>query len=138
MELLTSINFIGLTILFYQLKCERRKVRILSAFVAGAIEALGTSISALENLGKCIDGKNEVHEYKASYKYVLEFVHHNLNKDFWSEPWGKSYEKWLKKDRNLFYERSLANGGFNEMYQDLHDEACKEWNTEKALRKERN
>lgn len=37
------------------------------------------------------------------------------------------YEKFVKSNRNLFWEEKLSNGGFNQMFLDFHDKCVKEW-----------
>ncbi len=47
----------------------------------------------------------------------------SFEQDFWATP----YEKFVKSNRNLFFEEKLGNDGFNQMFLDFHDKCLKEW-----------
>ncbi|MDD3896462.1 MAG: hypothetical protein PHU04_01265 [Candidatus Peribacteraceae bacterium] len=96
---------IGLVVLnlyiFYELKQEKKRTRILGAFISGIIVHL---------------------KKEKPYPDLLEDIANEFGEDFWIEP----FKKWQKKDRLLFYNSRMGNGGFNMKYWDLHDKLFSE------------
>ena len=115
-------NIILSLVLFWQFRIERRRNRILQAFVAGIVR----SISDYFSVNDAVE-PSEVPEQNTKlpipYKKVLESIEYEFQKDFWVEP----YQKWLKDDRQIFADAKYANDGFNFIYYDLFDKLAKQW-----------
>lgn len=56
------------------------------------------------------------------YEILLDDIREIFEQNFWTKP----YEKFTKSDRDLFQEKSLGNGGFNQMFLDFHEKCRKE------------
>jgi hypothetical protein len=74
-------------------------------------------ISSAADIVKIYDKK-----FPIPYNEILQNVSREFEKDFWTRP----YSKWIKKDRNLFYEGKYANDGFNMIYWDFFDKTVAE------------
>jgi len=135
-----KIGFIVLTILvvylFVEFQKERRRNRILQSFTAGIIKSMSDyvnrtdmpDISSAADIVKIYDKK-----FPIPYNEILQNISREFEKDFWTRP----FWKWIKKDRNLFYEGKYANDGFNMIYWDFFDktvtEIQKETGTEQKI-----
>ena len=125
--------------LFFEIQKEKRRNRILQSFTAGIIKSVSdyvsqtdaVDISSASDIVKVYDKK-----FPIPYNIILQNINKEFEKDFWTRP----YWKWIKKDRNLFYERKYLNDGFNMIYWDLFDKALadlkKETENEKGTEKE--
>jgi hypothetical protein len=74
-------------------------------------------ISSASDITKIYDKK-----FPIPYTEILKNVTHEFEKDFWLKP----FWKWVKDDRNLFYENKYANDGFNMIYWDFYDYAIEQ------------
>ena len=90
--------------LYLDLRKERKRTRILSHFISGIMLKISKQREGL-------------------YKELLEEVQGQIEEDYWVVP----LKKFVKKERNLFWQENLSNGGFNQVYLDLHDRITKEW-----------
>jgi type II secretory pathway pseudopilin PulG len=125
--------------LLFEVQREKRRNRILQSFTAGIIKSVSDyvsqtdalDISSAADIVKVCDKK-----FPIPYSKILQNISKEFEKDFWTSP----YWKWIKKDRNLFYERKYANDGFNMIYWDLFDKALadlrNETEKEKGIDKE--
>lgn len=108
--------------LLFEVQKEKRRNRILQSFTAGIIKSVSDyvsktdmlDISSAADIVKVYDKK-----FPIPYNEILQNISKEFEKDFWTRP----YWKWIKKDRNLFYESKYANDGFNMIYWDLFDKA---------------
>ncbi len=124
-----TIVFFALTIfvvyLFVEFQKEKRRNRILQSFIAGIIKSMSDyvsrtdipDISSASDIIKIYDKK-----FPIPYNEILQNISREFEKDFWSKP----FWKWLKKDRNLFYEGKYTSDGFNMIYWDFFDKAIAE------------
>jgi len=90
--------------LFLSLRKEKKRLRVLTSFISGLIDLAS-------------------HQIEGGRNAVLDYVTASFEEDFWATP----YEKFVKSDRNLFWEQKLGNGGFNQVFLDFHDKCQKEW-----------
>ena len=118
---------------------EKKRNRVLQAFMAGVIKSISDYVSKTDILDALDDdvhpAKNTIGIYNTQlpipYKEILQNIRHEFEKDFWTEP----YWKWIRKDRNLFYEGKYANDGFNQIYWDFFDKALAEIKKEEEIDK---
>lgn len=119
-----------LVYLLFELQREKRRNRILQSFLAGVIKSMSDyvsrtdtpDISSSSDIVKIYDRK-----FPIPYSELLQNVNREFQKDFWMKPYGK----WIRKDRNLFYEGKYANDGFNMIYWDYFDQAAADIRKEK-------
>lgn len=109
---------LSVVVLFLQIKRLSKQIRVLSAFIAGLSRYSTNSISNVLDISS-----HEELMGSLEYKKLLNSVEHEFQEDFWITP----YEKFLKKDRHLFYEEKMGNGGFNMMYWDFFDKQLSEF-----------
>ncbi len=127
--MIPAILFVALILsvvyLFLEHRREKRRNRILQAFVAGLIKSTSDYISETDkfDIAEEIIKSNDK-KFPIPYNELLENINREFLKDFWTAP----YWKWIKKDRNLFYENRYANDGFNMIYWDLVDKELSEIN----------
>jgi hypothetical protein len=127
---LSIIILIFCIYIFKKLEEEKKRNRILQAFVAWII----TSISNYENrldtikllekntwikspLGKKEHNKN----LPINYESILWDVCYELAQDFWTELDSKILKEWIDKDKSLFADENYENCWFNLMYIDLFE-----------------
>lgn len=110
--------------MFLEIEREKKRNRILLAFVGALVECSQKSISAIER------ASNKDYEDANSHELLLDTIGAWLKSDFWDKP----LKKWLAKDKTLFYDDNYANGFFNLMYQELHGRLQKESSLEEAQR----
>ena len=102
----------------FLLYIERKRNRVLGAFVAGVVRKLGDVICAVERIAP----ESVELPQKQAYELILKGVLAEFQEDFWMKP----YSKWLKRGGGLFHEDAYLNGGFPAMYSDLFDLALEE------------
>lgn len=111
--------------LFFEFQREKRRNRIMQSFIAGLVKSASDYISKTDMLD-ISSAEDLVKPYAKNfpipYAELLQNIACEFEKDFWVRP----YWKWLKKDRNLFYEEKYANDGFNMIYWDLFDMSVEE------------
>jgi hypothetical protein len=112
--------------LLAEVQIEKKRNRVLQAFLAGVIKSISDYVSETDVLDALDDidpAKNTIGIYNKQlpipYKELLQNIKREFEKDFWTQP----YWKWIRKDRNLFYEGKYANDGFNMIYWDFFDNA---------------
>lgn len=96
-QLLAYISFIAVICLYVGLRREKRRTRVLGAFIAGLI------VRELDR--------------EVPYEELLFYVTHEFEADFWAFP----AKRFLKHDRNLFFSEPMGNGGFNLLFWDFFD-----------------
>jgi hypothetical protein len=116
--------FIYLLWLKARLDKEIKRNRMHQAFTAGIIRTITDYHSKTDSI------ENNVPERPTKlpipYQAILENIDWELSKDLLMA----NYEKWLKEDRNIFYdEKKYGDDGFNFMYLDLFDKKIKQWNS---------
>lgn len=107
--------------LFIQITREKRRNRILQAFIAGVFDSVQKSLYAIETHDNEHKAKEEGY-YEHFREVILGSVAAYLHADLWQKP----YRKWLERDKNLFRDEKYANGGFNLLYMDLYKHELKE------------
>jgi hypothetical protein len=124
-----TIVFFALTIfvvyLFVEFQKEKRRNRILQSFMAGIIKSMSDYVSRTDMLD--ISSASDIikiydKKFPIPYNEILQNISREFEKDFWLRP----YWRWVKKDRNLFYERKYISDGFNMIYWDFFDKAIAE------------
>lgn len=118
MSIFEIIVIIVLLLLSFYLYIERKRNRILGAFITGIVWKLSDVMCAVERIPP--DDK-EVDRMDA-YKLILKDVVYMLQEDLWIKP----YSKWLKRGSGLFAHDDSAMGGFPKIYSDLYELAQKE------------
>lgn len=108
------------TYIFISLKKEKRRLQILTSFVGGLMQ-FSSKIPAV--IDEAINKKGGRSDDVDGYRIILEDISSIFEKDFWENP----YEKFIKHDRNLFWEQKLYNAGFNQIFLDFYDKSLKEW-----------
>lgn len=93
-ELMLLVLILSNIIIFFTIKREKKKMRILSLFIAGII----------------------YNKKIKNYREVLDAISGQFEKDFCM----KIFDDFIKNDRNLFYDKDLANNGFNRIYYDFY------------------
>lgn len=109
---------------FFEIQREKKRNRILLAFIGALVECSQKSISAIER------ANNKNYEDVNSREYLMDAIGAWLKSDFWDKP----LRKWLAKDKALFYDDNYSNGFFNRMYQELHERLQRETNLEETQR----
>jgi len=128
--ILILVNIVFSFYIFSHLVIEKKRNRILQAFIAGIIRSISDYYSKTDvHNSEYIPRKNET--LPISYGKMLDSIEYEFGKDFWAEP----YQKWLKNDRSLFLDNKYANDGFVFIYYDLFDKLIKEYNSEVSLSK---
>lgn len=116
------IIVILISYLFMQFQKEKRRNRILQSFVAGLIKSMSDYVSQTDVIDiSSANGISRIYDKKfpIPYNEIINAIGHEFQKDFWMNP----YWQWIRKDRNLFYDRKYANDGFNMIYWDFFDKA---------------
>ncbi len=116
-EYVVFILFVIIIYIFLSLRKEKKRVRVLASFIGGLI---GFVSKAPSNIGETTHEEVGRHN---GYEVILKEIGNYFEEDFWTTP----YEKFVKLDRNLFWEEKLRNGGFNQVFLDFHDKCLKEW-----------
>jgi len=113
----------------FKLNSEMKRNRILQAFVAGLIRVISDYHSKTDQLDDD-DVPDHASQLPIPYKTVLENIDWELSKDMLLV----NYEKWLKQDRNIFYDDKRYSGdGFNFIYMDLFDNKLRRWFSNELL-----
>jgi hypothetical protein len=106
------------------LEKEIRRNHILQSFISGIIRSISDYRSRTDNLESDKDIPEKGTQLPIPYSTILENIDRELSKDQLLE----HYEKWLKTDRNIFFDDKRYFGdGFNFMYLDLFDKKIKQW-----------
>ena len=82
---------------FFEIRREKKRTRVLSAFIAGLI---------VQQLHRGVP-----------YEDILNFVAHEFDADYWVDP----AQRFFKRERNLFFSEPMGNGGFNMIFWDFFD-----------------
>jgi len=119
------ILFLILWILWlnHRIEKEKKRNRIVQAFLAGVIRAISDYKSKTDEIGDEEDLPEQNYRLPIPYEKLLESIDWEFSKDFPLE----YLEKWLKHDRNLFDDSQYGNDGFNFMYLDLYDKLFNQW-----------
>ena len=107
----------------YKLEKEKRRNRILAAFVAGVVRCISDYRSETDRISDAEDIPERSSRLPIPLRYCSGEHILGVSKDFWVEP----YEKWLKRDRNLFSDPKYGDDGFNFIYYDFFDKLLREW-----------
>ncbi|MEW6669678.1 MAG: hypothetical protein AB1512_31095 [Thermodesulfobacteriota bacterium] len=134
-EIGLAVVLILLIYLLLEFRKEKRRNRILQSFVAGLIKGVSDYVSRTDTqeLSSAADFiKIYDRKFPIPYYDLLQSISREFQKDFWVNP----YWRWLKKDRNLFYEEKYANDGFNMIYWDFFDNALTQIRREEEKKRE--
>lgn len=127
MDILVIVLILGLFIwvlwLNYKIEKEKKRNRILQAFIAGTIRSVSNYKSKTDEIDDADDLPAQNSQLPIPYENILENIDWEFSKDFWIEP----FKKWLKHDRKLFDDSKYKNDGFNFIYWDFFDKRLKEW-----------
>ena len=105
--------------LFMQISREKKRNRIIQAFVSGIIDCLQKHSCAIERHDH--NEKIAIENYEDYFKHFYHEIMRNIKASFEADFWVKPFKKWLANDRNLFWDNRYANDGFNMKYLDLVD-----------------
>lgn len=115
---LSIVLVIAVIYLYLQIKKEQKRNRILQSFVAGNTSMLGRLLLKVNDLERIQKGEeSELTSNIIYHKLILPEIDAYFKVDFWVKP----YDKWLKNDRNIFYDDKYRNVGFNTIYLDFVD-----------------
>jgi hypothetical protein len=117
---------IGIVSINFRLNKEIKKNRILQSFISGIIRSISDYRSKTDQF--CEEGEipDRVTQLPIPYLTILKNVDVELSKD----QYLKNYEKWLKLEKNIFFDDERYSGdGFNFMYLDLFDKKLNKWNS---------
>jgi hypothetical protein len=114
--------------LIIKLKKKKRN-RMLQAFLAGVIRVISDYRSKTDESSDGEELPDRSIHLPIPYETVLENIEWEFSKDMLLE----NYKKWLKHDRNIFYEDSRSGDGFNFIYWDFFDRRLKEWSSEDLM-----
>jgi hypothetical protein len=127
--LLIAANIVSTVILWIILAKERKRNRILGAFIAGIVRSISSYVSKTDKID--LDGGPMRHTHlPLPYESVLEAIEYELDKNFYIP--SEKYERWLVKMRRIFLENDLMlrdarNDGFIFMTYDLFDDLLARW-----------
>jgi hypothetical protein len=135
--LLIAANIVSTVILWTVLAKERKRNRVLGAFIAGIVRSISNYVSTTDS----IDSDELPPRYTQlpiPYINVLEAIEYELSKNFYISP--AKYERWLIKTRQLFLEnetiaRDARNDGFIFMTYDLFDDLLARWRSSELMTK---
>ena len=97
MEIIIGILVVLNLYILINLNNEKKRLRVMTAFVAGLTKSI-------EDSG-------------VEYKKILDNIVEQFNEDYWID----AHNDFIKSERGLFWEDKLANGGFPMMYLDFFD-----------------
>jgi hypothetical protein len=135
--LLIAANIAATVILWTILAKERKRNRILGAFVAGLVRSISSYVSKTDEID--LDEMPVRHSHlPLPYESVLEAIEYELHKNFYIPP--QKYKRWLVKMRQLFWENDLMvrdarNDGFIFMTYDLFDDLLARWRSPELMTK---
>lgn len=110
----------------HKIEKEKKRNRTVQAFLAGVIRA----ISDYQSITDKDKDEEDLPPRSKSMPVPYETVMENIDWEFDKDSLLQHYEKWLKHDRNIFFEEKKYGGdGFNFMYLDFFDRRLKEWNS---------
>lgn len=88
--------FSGMIIfLFYRLRIQEERCRVLAAFTGGLFERSVKTVEVIERLGRKIDGVPDKETPQMSfrdtpeYEYVMGYMTHYFNANHWAQSWRK-------------------------------------------------
>lgn len=116
--LITLTLFIG--IIYYRLRIQEERLRVLMAFVAGLFERSAKHSQIINEKNE--DTKLKLFKDYAGYKDTIHSIASYFEEDYWSTP----FRKFLLSKWNLFVDNRLANGGFDQIYKDFFIHLSKE------------
>jgi hypothetical protein len=120
---LSTISIILIVYLLFEIQKEKRRNRILQSFVAGIIRSICAYASRTDDISSASDIiKIYDKKFPIPYNEFLQNIGGEFKKDFWMN----RFWKWIKKDRNLFYDGKYYNDGFNMIYWDFFDKTAAE------------
>ena len=135
--LLIAANIAATVILWTILAKERKRNRILGAFIAGLVRSISNYVSKTGEID--LDEMPLRHRYlPLPYESVLEAIEYELHENFYIPP--QKYQRWLVKMRRIFQENDLVvrdarNGGFIFMTYDLFDHLLARWRSPELMTK---
>jgi hypothetical protein len=133
--LLLAANIVSTVIIWMILAKERKRNRILGAFIAGLARSVSSYVSKTDHID--LDEMPVRHTIlPIPYDDLLEAVEYELLKNFYISP--EKYERWLVKTRRIFLEndimtRDARNDGFIFMVYDLFDDLLKRWSSPELM-----
>jgi hypothetical protein len=135
--LLIAANIVSTVILWTVLTKERKRNRILGAFIAGLVRSISNYVSATDKIGSD-EMPPRYTNLPIPYNNILEAIEYELSKNFYISP--ATYEHWLIKTRQIFWEnetmvRDARNDGFIFMTYDLFDDLLTRWRSPELMTK---
>lgn len=126
-SIIISITAIFVSVICYsKLLKEMKRNRILQSFISGTIDKVCQHDRYIDSLSIAMEKISpdfwESHSEYNPYKNIIESVKHEFEEDFWVNP----LKKFIKEDRNLFWDNKLANGGFTQLYSQFYNVVFKE------------
>jgi len=107
----------------YKIEKEKKRNRILQAFVAGIIRSISNYKSKTDD----IERVGGLPQSKSSLPIPYEDILTNIGSEFSKDFLIKTYRRWLKAGRNLYDDSQYSGDGFNFMYLDFFDKRYREW-----------
>jgi hypothetical protein len=133
--LLIAANIVSTVILWTVLAKERKRNRILGAFIAGLVRSISNYVSTTDDIDSVEMPPHHV-KLPIPYNNILEAIEYELCKNFYISP--SKYERWLIKTRQIFLEneamvRDARNDGFIFMTYDLFDDLLARWRSPELM-----
>jgi hypothetical protein len=133
--LLIAANIVSTVILWTVLAKERKRNRILGAFIAGLVRSVSSYVSKTDKID-LDEMPVRYAQLPIPYDGVLEAIEYELLKNFYIPP--EKYERWLLKMRQIFWEndiivRDASNDGFIFMTYDLFDDLLARWRSPELM-----
>ena len=105
--------FILVVLLFYRLRVQEVRLRVLMAFVAGLFDRVVKHGEAINGISR--DSARQLFKDSPEYQFVIDSIAAYFEEDYWSTP----FKKFLLSRWNLFIENGMANGGFDHLHKDF-------------------
>ena len=116
---LLILLFILIGYLFYRLKIQEERMRVMIAFVAGLF---ATSVKHSQVINEKQSTDLELFKDSYAYKGIINSIACYFEEDYWSQP----FKKFILSKWDLFVDNHLANGGFDQIYKDFFIHLVKE------------
>lgn len=121
--ILLLVLLIWILWLNYKIEKEKKKNRILQAFVAGIIRSISNYKSKTDD----IEGVGGLPQQKSTLSIPYEDILTNIGWEFSKDFLMETYRRWLKAGRDLFDDSQYSGDGFNFMYLDFFDKRYRKW-----------
>lgn len=124
--LLIMGNIIFSFVIWSMLDKERKRNRILQAFIAGLVRSVSDYVSATDEVDSDKIPESNT-KLPIPYKKVLKAVEYELRKDVAAFKSVEKHERWLRESRRLFESEKRTDDGFVFMNYDLFDRIIARW-----------